>query len=131
MAWKRGLPRPKFFYESLSPSPNLWYTITKKPKKKFAAEKSLRVLKLLTVLSDSILFRFLINLVFFRYLRDTVLLMVFSDRVLFESSVICSSKGSLVIDSSFGLSVVFFRHAGTFLSKGAATFLKKTFTLNN
>ena len=71
--------------------------------------------------------------------------MVLSDMVLFESSVIGSSKGLSLIDSSLGLSVLFFLYTGTFtfLSKGATTFFiksscsvlhyifKKRFTRNN
>ena len=80
----------------------------------FAEKKSFRVLKLLRVLSFRVLFGFL---------SDWVLIMVFSDTVLFEPSVIGSLKGPSVIDSSLGLSVLFFRYAGTFLSKGATALI--------
>ena len=40
IAWKRGLPRPSFLYENLSPSPTLSYTITKKPKEFLCGEKN-------------------------------------------------------------------------------------------
>ena len=94
----------------------------------------MRVLKLLKLLSDRVLFKVLSDSVLFRFLND---------KVLSESPVIGSLKGSSVIDSPVGLSVLFFWYAGTFLSKGATTFFiknrcsvlhyifKKTFTLNN
>ena len=52
--------------------------------------------------------------VLFKFHSDRVPLRVLSDRVLFESQVIGSSSGSSVIDSSPGLSVLFFRHAAIF-----------------
>ena len=90
------------------------------------AQKSLRVLNLLRVLSDSVLFRFLSDWALFKFLSDRVLFMVLSDRALFQSSVVCSSEGSSVIDSSLGLLVLLFRCVGTFLSKSATTFFIKT-----
>ena len=104
-------------------------------------QNSLRVLKLLRVLSDNVLLRFLSDWEIFRFLSDRVLFAVLSDRVLIESSVIDYSKGSSVIDSSLRLAVLFFEYAGAFLSKGATPFFienrcsvllyifKKTFTL--
>ena len=86
--------------KTLSPSSTLLYTITKKAKKSyFAAQKSLRVLKLLRIFIDSVVFRFYV--VFFRFPIDTILFRVLSDRVFFESSEIGSSSlGYAVIDSS-------------------------------
>ena len=84
------------------------------------------VLKLLRVLSDSVLFRFPSNRAFFSFLSDRVLYMVFSDGIFFEFSVIGSAKGFWVIDSSLELSVLFFWYAGTFLSKDAPTFFVTT-----
>ena len=52
--------------------------------------------------------------VLFRFLSDRALLRVFSDRILFASSVIGSSSGSSARDSPLGSSVVFFRHAAIF-----------------
>ena len=52
--------------------------------------------------------------VLFRFLSDGVFLRVLSDRIFFESSVIGSSSGSSVIDSSIGPWVLFFRHAAIF-----------------
>ena len=40
VAWKRSLPRPKFFFANLSPSSTLSYTITKKPKRVNLRRKS-------------------------------------------------------------------------------------------
>ena len=50
----------------------------------------------------------------FKFLNVRMLLRVFSDRILIESSVIGSSSGSSVIYSSLGSSVLFFRHAAIF-----------------
>lgn len=134
LAWKWDLPRSKFLDEIFSLSPTLSYTITKKPKRIFAAQKSLKVPKLSnslnerflsSVLSDRVFFRFLSDWVFFRFLTDKILFRVFSDMVLFEFSMIDSSKGSLVIDSSLGLSVLFFRYASTFFMKRCYHFVIK------
>ena len=113
VAWKRSLPKTKFFFENLSPSSTLSYTITKKPKRVNLRRKShwgswsswgspLIALPLgFTVIR--VLFRFLIE----RTLR------VLSDRVFFESSEIGSSSlESTVIDSS--LHRCFFRHVAIF-----------------
>ena len=102
VAWKRILPRPKYFFENVSPSSTLSYTITKKPKRVSLRRKShwgswsswgspLIALSLgFTVIR--VLFRFLIERILFR---------VLSDRVFFESSEIGSSSlGHAVIDSS-------------------------------
>ena len=69
---------------------------------------AMRVLKHLGILSGRVVFR------------------VLSDKVLFESLVVDYSKGSLMIDSSLGLSVLFFWYASTLLSKGAIIFFIKT-----
>ena len=82
VAWKWILLELKFSYENLSPSPTIIYHY-QNDKKCFAVQKSIRVLKLLRVFSDMILFRFL------------------KDRILFQSSVIGTSSGSSAIDSSF------------------------------
>ena len=79
---KRSLLRSKFLYENFSPSPTLSYTITKKLKKKFAARKPLRLLKLLRALSDRVLFAVLSDSVLFRFLSDLVFLRFLGDRVL-------------------------------------------------
>ena len=141
--WLNNLQNYHKILKSFSASPTLSYTITKKPIKIFAAQNSLRVLKLLKVfcnrvlfrvLSDSVFFRFLSDLVFFRCLSDRVLFMVLSDRVffmvlsdrvLFESSVIDSLKGSLVIYSSFGLSILFSRYCRYFYIKRCYHFFQK------
>ena len=135
----------------LYPSRTLSYAITKKSKKFFEAQKWFRVLKLLRllsdrvlfrVLSDSALFRLLSNCIFFRFLSDRVLFMVLSDRFFFDSSVIGFLKDYSVIDSSFGLSVFFFRYMSSFIKRCHHFFIKnirsslhyifkKTFTLNN
>ena len=102
VAWKRSLPRPKFFFENLSPSSTLSYTITKKPKRVNLRRKShwgswsswgssLIALSL----------GFTVIRVLFRFLIDRILFRVLSDRVFFESSEIGSSSlGYAVIDSS-------------------------------
>ena len=74
----------------------------------------MRVLKLLMVLNDRILSRFHGDSVFFMFVSDRVLLRVLVVMVLYESSVIGSSSGSLVTDSSLGSSVLFFQHAAIF-----------------
>ena len=105
--WKRDLPRTKFLYQNSPHHPLYLILQPKKQKTLFTTQKSLKVLNLLRVhsgrvlfrvLSDSVVFRFLSDWVFFRFL----FLLALSDRVLFESSVIGSSKGSSVIDSSLG-----------------------------
>ena len=100
--------------------------LPKSQKEFFTAQKTLRIMKLLRVLSDRVILRvlsdrflfcFLSDWVSFRFLSDGILLMVLSDRVLFKSSVIGSSKGSSEIDSFPGLAVLFFRYASTFFIK--------------
>ena len=127
VAWKRSLPRPKFFFENLSPSSTLSYTITKKPKRVNLRRKShwgswsswgspLIALPLgFTVIR--VLFRFLIERILFR---------VLSDRVFFESSEIGSSSlGHGVIDSSL-YQCCFSAMSIFFLSNRVITFLSKT-----
>ena len=120
--WKRGLPRPKFSFENLSPSPTLSYTITKTPKI-FVAQKSSKVLRLLKIFIDSVAFRRHSDRTFFRFFIDRILFRVLSDRVFFESSVIGSYSGSTVLlghQCSFSAMSLFF------LSNRAAIFLSKT-----
>ena len=139
---KQGLLRPKFLYQNFSPSPILSCTITEKLKRVLVAQKSLKVVKPVRVLSDSALFRsmreksantkFSSGLYFpvfgpekfFHAVGFSVVgfFRFLSYRVLFEFWVIGFSKASSVIDSPFGSSVLFFRYAGTFLSKGVITF---------
>ena len=64
----------------------------------FAVQNSLRILKLLRVLIDSILFRFR---------SDKFLIRVLSDTVLFVSSVSSTSSRPSVMDSSLGSSTLF------------------------
>ena len=102
VAWKRSLPRPKFFFENLSPSSTLSYTITKKPKRVNLWRKShwgswsswgssLIALSL----------GFTVMKILFMFLIERILFMVLSDRVFFESSEIRSpSLGFAVIDFS-------------------------------
>ena len=122
-------------------------------------QKSLRVLKLLRVLSDRVLFKFLsvdissrlsvigsfvrfsVMSVFFRYISEWVFFRFFSDSVLFESSVLGSSSGSSVMDSSLGFSVLpvcsysFIKMCSTFFIMSKSSVLryisKKKFILNN
>ena len=90
-AWKRSLPRPKFFFENKSPSSTLSYTITKKSKRVNLRRKShwgswsswgssLITLSL----------GFTVVRVLFRFLIDRSLFRVLSDRVFLESSEIGS-----------------------------------------
>ena len=102
VAWKPSLPRPTFFFENLTPSSTLSYTITKKPKRvnlrcqsqwgSWISWGSLLIALYLGFTVIRVLFRFLIERILFR---------VLSDRVFFESSEIGSSSlGHAVIDSS-------------------------------
>ena len=95
--WKRGPLRPQFLYDSLSPSPTLSYTITKELEK-FAAQKLLKILKLLMFVSDRVLFKLL---------SDKVLFRVLSYR--FHSKKGCS----------LGSSVFFFQYGTIFYQKRA------------
>ena len=52
--------------------------------------------------------------VLFRFHRDWVLLKFLSDRIFFESSVIDSSSGFSIVDSSLLSSMLFFRHAAIY-----------------
>ena len=70
--------------------------------------------------------------VLLRFFSDRILFRVLGDRVLFESSVIGSSSGSAVRDSSIGSSMLFFRHVAIFLSNRATIFFFKIcFVLNS
>ena len=121
VAWKGSLPRPKFTYENLTPSPTLSYIITKKPKKVPLNCKSLRFLKFLRVFIDRVVLTFHCDRILFRFLFDSIFFRALSDRGFFESLVIGSSSGSAVTDSSLGSSVHFFRHDANFLSNRATT----------
>ena len=102
VAWKRSLPRPKFFFENLSPSSTLSYTITKKPKRVNLRRKShwgswSSWGSLLIALSLG----FTVIRVLFRFLIENILFRILGDRFFFESSEIgFSSLGHAVIDSS-------------------------------
>ena len=103
VAWKRSLPRPKFFFENLSPSSTPSYTITKKPKRVNLRRKShwgswsssgFPLIASSLGPEIRVLFRFLIERILFRVISE-------SSRVFFESSAIgSSSSGYAVIDSS-------------------------------
>ena len=102
VAWKRSLPRPKFFFENLSPSSTLSYTSTKKPKRFNLRRHSQSGFwsswgSLLIVLSLG----FTVKRVLFRFLIENILFRILGDRFFFESSEIgFSSLGHAVIDSS-------------------------------
>ena len=87
-------------------------------------QKSLRVLKLLWIFIDRVVFRCHSDSVLFRFFIDMILFRVLSDRVLFESSVIESSSGSAVMNSSLGSSVLFFRHVAIFFIRLCYYFIK-------
>ena len=73
----------------------LYHTPLPKSKKTFfATQKWLRVLKLLLVLIDRVLFRVHSDRVLFKFHSDRVLLRIFIYRVLFEPLVIGSWSGS-------------------------------------
>ena len=90
-AWKRSLPRPKFFFENKSPSSTLSYTITKKSKRVNLRRKShwgswsAWGSSLITLSLG-----FTVVRVLFRFLIDRSLFRVLSDRVFLESSEIGS-----------------------------------------
>ena len=102
VAWKRSLPRPKFFFENLSPSSTLSYTSTKKPKRFNLRRHSQSGFwsswgALLIALSLG----FTVKRVLFRFLIENILFRILGDRFFFESSEIgFSSLGHAVIDSS-------------------------------
>ena len=102
VAWKRSLPRPKFFFENLSPSSTLSYTSTKKPKRFNLRRHSQSGFwsswgSLLIALSLG----FTVKRVLFRFLIENILFRILGDRFFFESSEIgFSSLGHAVIDSS-------------------------------
>ena len=133
VAWKQGLPRPKVSNECLSPSLTLSYTITKNKKRIFcdanviegpeAPDGPIRVR--FRFHSDRVFFRFLSDRVIFRVLSDKTLLWVLSDRLVFQSPVIGSSSGFLVIDFSLESSVVISRHAAIFYQSVQLLFLLK------
>ena len=82
--------------------------LLKYQKELFVAQKSLRLVKLLRVLNDKILFKFHSDRILFVFSSERVLLRVLSDRVIIEFSVIGSSSWSSVIESSLGSSMFFF-----------------------
>ena len=102
VAWKQSLPRTKLFFENLSPSSTLSYTITKKPKRVNLRHKShweswSSWRSSLIALSLG----FTVIRVLLRFLVERILFRVLSNRVFFESSEIgCSSLRYPVIDSS-------------------------------
>ena len=102
VAWKRSLPRPKFFFENLSPSSTLSYTSTKKSKRVNLRRQSQSGFwsswgSLLIALSLG----FTVMRVLFRFLIENILFRILGDRFFFESSEIgFSSLGHAVIDSS-------------------------------
>ena len=89
------------------------------------AQKSLRVLKLLWILSDRVVYKCHSDSVLFRFFIDQILFGVLSDKVLFAFSVNGSASGSTVIDSPLGSSMLFFRHVAIFLSKRAIIFFNQ------
>ena len=83
----------KIKFSNKNSSPSYHIPLPKSQKEFLAAQKSLRILKLL---------RILINRVLFKFFSDRVLFRVLSDRLLFESSVMGSSSGSSVTILLFG-----------------------------
>ena len=143
VVWKTRPSKTNIFLRKfISITHSTIYHYQKTRKSFFGAQRSLRVLKLLRLYIDRVVFSFHSDRVLFRFLTDSIPFRVFSDRVFFESSVIGSSSGSAVA-SSLESSVLFFRHAAIFLSNRATTFfiknrcfvlhyiLKKKFEFNN
>ena len=114
IAWNRSLPRPTFFFENLSPSSTLSYTITKNPKRVNLQRKSHWVSRsywgspLIALSLDftliRVLFRFLIERILITVLSDS-LLWVLRDRVFFFR--VRSNR-------FFSSSMLFFRHVAIF-----------------
>ena len=102
VAWKWSLPRPRFFFENLSLSSTLSYTITEKPKRVNLRRKSLwGSWNSWGSLWIALSLGFPVIRALFRFLTDRVLFRVLSYRVVFESSEIGSSSlESAVINSS-------------------------------
>ena len=69
----------------------------KAKKSPFVAQKLLKVLKLLKIFTDSVVFRFHSDRALFRFFIDRILFRVLSDWVFSESSVIRSSLRSAVL----------------------------------
>ena len=83
----------KIKFSNKNSSPSYHIPLLKSQKEFLAAQKSLRIPKLLRVL---------INRALFEFFSDRVLFRVLSDRLLFESSVMGSSSGSSVTILLFG-----------------------------
>ena len=83
----------KIKFSNKNSFPSYHIPLLKSQKEFLAAQKSLRILKLLRVL---------INRALFQFFSDRVLFRVLSDRLLFESSVMGSSSGSSVTILLFG-----------------------------
>ena len=117
VAWKRSFPRPKLFFENLSPSFTLSYTITKKLKRvnlrrkshweSWSSWRSPSIALPLGFTVMRVLFGFLIEMILFRVPRD---------RAFFFR-----------VDSNrfFSLSMLFSRHVAIFLSNHVTTFFVK------
>ena len=123
VAWKRSLPRPKFFFENLFPSSTLSYTITKKPKRVNLRSKS--HWGSWSSSGSSLMgwsLGFTVITILFRFLIDRILFSVLIDREFCEwPGIGSSSSGSAIIDSlihqcSFSAMLLFF------LSNRATTF---------
>ena len=122
--WKRGLPRPKFSFENLSPSPTLSYTITKKLKRVFLWRKSCwKSWSSWGYIDSSVFFRFYSDRGLSRFFINRILFRALSDRVFSESSVIGTSSGSAIL---LGHQCLFYNMSLFFLSNRAAIFLSNT-----
>ena len=102
VAWKRSLPRPKFFFENLSISSTLLYTITKKPKRVNLRSKS--HWGSWSSSGPSLMawsLGFTLIRILFSFLIDRILFSVLINREFFEWPGIgpSSSSGSAIIDS--------------------------------
>ena len=77
-----------FLWNFIPITHSIIYHYQKAKKGSFAAQKSLRVLKLMWIFIDRVVWRYHSDSVRFRFFSDRILSRVLSDRVLFESSVI-------------------------------------------
>ena len=126
VAWKQSPPKPKFFFENLSPSSNRSYNISKKPKRVKMRRKShwgswsFRGFPLIALSLGFTLIR-----VVSRFLIERIFFRILSDRVFFDPSEIGSSSlGHVVINSS--LHQCSFPQCRYFVSIVLLLFLTKT-----
>lgn len=126
VAWKRGLHKPKFLHENLSPYDPLCLTPSPKSQKElfFWLWGSNSDRFLFRVLNDGVLSGFNNNSVPFKVLNDRLLFNFLSDGSSLKTSMIGSSLGCSDIGSSSGSSEIGFCHVFSVLFYWFAAFLK-------